>query len=91
MRRALPPSTCLDMSNTRLSPEKWISAGFDAHRKDPLAQLEWTERSYEVMTKRMMELAQKCCQGRLLSMLEGGYQLGSLSSSVSTHIRALME
>ncbi|MBN1435753.1 MAG: histone deacetylase [Sedimentisphaerales bacterium] len=90
---------CLDLFETNFYPVArefrpdfvLISAGFDAHRKDPLAELELTEHSFKVMTKRMMELARQCCGGRLLSLLEGGYQLGSLSSSVSTHIRALME
>lgn len=67
-----------------------ISAGFDAHREDPLAQLNLTERAYEEMTQQIKALAQDCCNGRLLSVLEGGYDLAALSNCISTHVNVLM-
>ena len=67
-----------------------VSAGFDGHRKDPLAQLNLTEEGYGRMTEGNKGWARQQCGGRLLSVLEGGYQLGALSSCVATHVRALM-
>ena len=68
-----------------------LSAGFDAHKKDPLAQLNWTEYTYEVMTREIKKLASEHCDGKLISFLEGGYQLGALSSSVLTHVKELTD
>ncbi|MBN1765389.1 MAG: histone deacetylase [Sedimentisphaerales bacterium] len=67
-----------------------ISAGFDGHRKDPLSQLNMSDIAYDEMTKDMITLAQNCCQGRLLTLLEGGYHLGVLGHCVSNHIKLLM-
>jgi acetoin utilization deacetylase AcuC-like enzyme len=66
-----------------------ISAGFDAHAADPLAQIELTTTCYPWMTARMMELADKHCHGRVLSMLEGGYNIDRLPECVEQHIEVL--
>jgi len=67
-----------------------ISAGFDAHKDDPLAGIELTEESFSKMTKMMMEIADKHCEGRIVSVLEGGYDLHALSRSVEAHLRELL-
>lgn len=67
-----------------------ISAGFDGHRDDPLAQLNMTKTGYETMTNEIKNLAQNYSQGRVLSFLEGGYQLEALSDCVAGHLRVLM-
>lgn len=69
----------------------FISAGFDAHENDPLAQINLTEEGYKRMTEVITKLASKCCEGRVVSVLEGGYNLTSLSTSVEKHIHALMD
>ena len=66
-----------------------ISAGFDAHREDPLAQCELSEEGYERMTGMLVRLAEKHCQGRIVSALEGGYNLRALGRSVVRHLVAL--
>jgi acetoin utilization deacetylase AcuC-like enzyme len=68
----------------------FISAGFDAHAADPLAQLELTEADFGWATARICELAQKACQGRVVSTLEGGYDLDALGRSAAAHVRSLM-
>jgi acetoin utilization deacetylase AcuC-like enzyme len=68
-----------------------ISAGFDAHHRDPLANLNLVEADYMWITRRLMEVAQKHCCGRIVSVLEGGYHLQSLARSAATHVKALME
>lgn len=67
-----------------------ISAGFDGHKDDPLAQINLTEKGYQKMTEVVMRLAEECCQGRIVSCLEGGYNLNSLTSSVKAHIETLL-
>jgi acetoin utilization deacetylase AcuC-like enzyme len=67
-----------------------ISAGFDAHERDPLGGLRLTERDFSEATKRLMDVADKACGGRIVSLLEGGYDLEGLSRSVSAHVLALM-
>lgn len=67
----------------------FISAGFDAHRDDPLAALRLTEADYSWVTQELAMLAQKHAQGRIVSMLEGGYNLEALGASVAAHVRAL--
>jgi len=67
-----------------------ISAGFDAHWRDPLANLNLTEADFGWATVKLMELAEKRCQGRIVSVLEGGYNLEGLSRSVAAHVTALM-
>jgi acetoin utilization deacetylase AcuC-like enzyme len=66
-----------------------LSAGFDAHRDDPIAELECTEDAFVHMTRRVLELADRHCQGRVVSVLEGGYRIESLVSSAIAHIRTL--
>ena len=67
-----------------------ISAGFDAHRADPLANLNLEDDDYRWVTERLLEIARTCCGGRVVSTLEGGYDLGALASASSEHVRALM-
>jgi acetoin utilization deacetylase AcuC-like enzyme len=67
-----------------------ISAGFDAHMRDPLANLQFTEADFGWATRRIMEVADKTAGGRLISVLEGGYDLEGLSQSVASHVTALM-
>jgi acetoin utilization deacetylase AcuC-like enzyme len=68
-----------------------ISAGFDAHRLDPLANLNLVEADFAWATRRLMEVARQRCGGRVVSLLEGGYDLDGLSRSVAAHVGALME
>jgi len=67
-----------------------ISAGFDAHMQDPLANLWLEEEDYDWVTREIMRIADAHCAGRVVSALEGGYDLGALASSVQAHVRALM-
>jgi len=67
-----------------------ISAGFDAHRDDPLASMGLTEEGYADLTSIVAGIATRHCRGRLLSSLEGGYNLTALAASVERHIRALV-
>lgn len=67
-----------------------ISAGFDAHKNDPLAQIELTTDGFGKMTELLMGVAGDVCQGRLLSMLEGGYDYDALSDSVRLHMQTLL-
>jgi acetoin utilization deacetylase AcuC-like enzyme len=68
-----------------------LSAGFDAHRNDPLASMGLTEDGYAELTRLVVQIAQRHCNGRVLSSLEGGYHLASLSASVERHLMALLE
>jgi acetoin utilization deacetylase AcuC-like enzyme len=68
-----------------------ISAGFDAHTRDPLANLNFVEADYSWATKKLMEIADNSAEGRIVSMLEGGYDLQGLSRSVAAHVTALMK
>ena len=67
-----------------------ISAGFDAHRDDPLAGLQFHTEDYAWATEAIAELADKVCDGRLVSTLEGGYDLEALAASAAAHVGALM-
>src|SRR6516225_6362173 len=67
-----------------------VSAGFDAHRDDPLAQLMLDEADYTWVTERLLEIANRHAGGRLVSALEGGYDLPALGASVAAHVRVLM-
>jgi acetoin utilization deacetylase AcuC-like enzyme len=69
----------------------FISAGFDAHEDDPLAQLRLTEDDFGWATAVICEAAAKLCDGRVVSTLEGGYDLGALGRCAAAHVRALME
>ena len=68
-----------------------VSAGFDAHWRDPLADLNLTEADFAWATLQLMDVAERVCGGRIVSLLEGGYDLVGLSRSVATHVAALME
>ena len=68
-----------------------ISAGFDAHMRDPLANLNLLESDFEWGTRKLMEVADKYAQGRVVSVLEGGYDLQGLANSAAAHVAALME
>ncbi len=67
-----------------------ISAGFDAHARDPLANLNLLEPDFDWATAALMEIADQCAGGRVVSVLEGGYDLQGLANSVSAHVDALM-
>ena len=67
-----------------------ISAGFDAHKRDPLANLQFVEADFAWATRKIMEVADKTAQGRVVSVLEGGYDLEGLSNSAAAHVIALM-
>ena len=69
----------------------FISAGFDAHREDDMGQLSLTEADYSWITWRIRELAKKHAGGRIVSCLEGGYNLSALARSVEAHLRALAD
>ena len=74
----------------RFSPQfLFISAGFDAHEDDPLAGLRLHESDFGWATDRLCEVAAQCCEGRVVSALEGGYDLDALASSTAAHMRAL--
>lgn len=68
----------------------FVSAGFDAHRDDPLANLQLDENDYAWVTTQLVGFAQRYCHGRLVSSLEGGYDLDALARSVAVHVTALM-
>jgi acetoin utilization deacetylase AcuC-like enzyme len=68
-----------------------VSAGFDAHRDDPLASMGLTEEGYADLTAIVAGIATRHCRGRLLSSLEGGYNLTALAASVERHIQSLVE
>jgi acetoin utilization deacetylase AcuC-like enzyme len=66
-----------------------VSAGFDAHREDPLAHLQLEDDDYEWITRRIEEVAERHAEGRIVSTLEGGYNTRALARSVVRHVRAL--
>lgn len=67
-----------------------ISAGFDAHAADPLANLNWETDDFAWLTERICALAETHCDGRIVSVLEGGYDLDALAASVKAHVMGLM-
>jgi acetoin utilization deacetylase AcuC-like enzyme len=67
-----------------------ISAGFDAHREDDMANLGWVDADYAWITARLVEVADKHAQGRIVSTLEGGYALNALARSVGAHVGVLI-
>jgi acetoin utilization deacetylase AcuC-like enzyme len=67
----------------------FISAGFDGHREDDLGQLGLVEADYQWITWRIKTVAERYAQGRIVSCLEGGYNLGALARSVAAHVRVL--
>jgi len=77
---------------TAFSPDLIImSAGFDAHRDDPLASLNLVENDFAWITYKLADIAHKHCSGRIVSLLEGGYNLTALAHSTGVHLAALME
>ena len=68
-----------------------MSAGFDAHARDPLGGLEVSTQAYGEATRILCELAQRHASGRLVSLLEGGYDLDALAESVAEHVTVLLE
>ncbi|HSC18574.1 MAG TPA: histone deacetylase family protein [Rhizomicrobium sp.] len=69
----------------------FISAGFDGHRADPLANLNLIAEDFHWVTKEVCSVAERVCSGRVVSMLEGGYDLEALAASAAAHARALTE
>ncbi|HEX6609191.1 MAG TPA: histone deacetylase family protein, partial [Hyphomicrobiaceae bacterium] len=69
----------------------FISAGFDAHEADPLANLRLVEADFAWATQQLAEIAHKQAGGRLVSMLEGGYDLTALARSTAVHVKGLMD
>ena len=67
-----------------------ISAGFDAHKDDPLASIRLVEDDFRWLTQELMDIADHYCAGRIISALEGGYNLKALASSVAVHVKTLM-
>ena len=68
-----------------------ISAGFDAHRLDPLASMNLENEDFAWITREVMEIARDVCQGRIVSILEGGYSAQGLAGGCAAHVRALMQ
>tara|TARA_B100000965_G_C19582320_1_gene754166 strand:- start:682 stop:1611 length:930 start_codon:yes stop_codon:yes gene_type:complete len=68
-----------------------FSAGFDAHKDDPLAQFELESKDFYTLTKRTLELSKLYCEGKVVSILEGGYDLKALQESTQKHVEALIE
>ena len=87
----------LHVIDTRVVPEVtefrpellMLSAGFDAHADDPLANIELTEEGFELITRHLVAIADHCCAGRVVSLLEGGYNLRALGRSVVRHLVAM--
>lgn len=68
-----------------------VSAGFDAHRADPVGGLKLVEDDFNWVTREVLGVARSACKGRVVSLLEGGYDLKALGASVATHVMALMD
>ena len=68
-----------------------VSAGFDAHHRDPLANLELEAEDFDWATGKLMDVAEKHCEGRMVSLLEGGYDLVGLAQSDAAHVRRMMK
>ncbi|MDC0126616.1 histone deacetylase family protein [Candidatus Pelagibacter sp.] len=68
-----------------------LSAGFDAHKDDPLAQFQLESKDFYKITKRTLELSKLYCNGKVVSILEGGYDLNALKESTTMHVNALLE
>ncbi|MCV4802790.1 hypothetical protein OFC41_29655, partial [Escherichia coli] len=69
----------------------FLSAGFDAHISDPLGQLMLEDADFQAMTRCVMQWAEEVCDGRLISCLEGGYNLSTLGRTVKSHVLELMK
>ncbi len=76
----------------RFGPELLIvSAGFDAHKADPLAQLVVETADFAWLTGRLLQVAEQHCRGRLVSLLEGGYDLNALAACAAAHVRVMLQ
>jgi acetoin utilization deacetylase AcuC-like enzyme/formylglycine-generating enzyme required for sulfatase activity len=76
----------------RFAPDfVFISAGFDAHEADTLGHMRVTTEAFGRLSRIVKDIAEQCCHGRLVSVLEGGYNLDALAASVQTHLRVLMD
>jgi acetoin utilization deacetylase AcuC-like enzyme len=89
--RELVDTTWLPRLDAHRPQMVFISAGFDAHREDDMGQLGLVEADYTWITQRIKEVAQRHAQGRILSCLEGGYDLSALARSVEAHLRVLAD
>lgn len=82
--------TALEQAAARCRPELvLVSAGFDAHRADPIGSLGLETEDFEPLTKLVCQVADQYCQGRVVSLLEGGYNVHALAESVACHMEAL--
>lgn len=68
----------------------YVSAGFDAHRDDDMGNLGLVESDYEWVTQQIMAVARQHCQGKVISCLEGGYEMSALARSVAAHVKVLI-
>jgi acetoin utilization deacetylase AcuC-like enzyme len=68
----------------------FVSAGFDAHRDDDMSNVALTDADFRWVTEQIVDVAAMSASGRIVSALEGGYELGSLARCVETHVRVLM-
>jgi acetoin utilization deacetylase AcuC-like enzyme len=85
-------SAILAEAETLMKPDLlMISAGFDAHRDDPLANLNVTTEGFAEATRRACAFAERHCKARVVSVLEGGYNLSALADSVAAHVTVLLE
>ncbi len=84
--------TALEEISAKINPDMiFISAGFDAHESDPLGQLKLEDEDYISMTRTLKQWADESCNGRIVSCLEGGYNLSTLGQTVNAHVRTLAE
>ena len=88
--RSLIESTWLRPIETHKPDLIFISAGFDAHRDDPLAEIQLIEDDYRWITEMIVSLAETHSEGRIVSTLEGGYDLQALGNSAAAHVAALV-
>lgn len=89
-QRSMLDAALEEMSATFKPDLIFISAGFDAHQADPLGQLLLTDEDFTLMTRAVKQWAASACNGRVISCLEGGYNLGTLGGTVRAHVRELM-
>ena len=68
-----------------------LSAGFDAHKNDPLANINLESKDYYTLTKEIMKIAKQICENKIVSILEGGYNLAAIQESAKYHVEALLE
>jgi acetoin utilization deacetylase AcuC-like enzyme len=68
-----------------------ISAGFDAHKEDPLGSIQLVEEDYRWLTEELLAVAHQQCEGKVVSLLEGGYNLKALAASVAAHVNVLIK